>query len=178
MNALRIKRREKDMATLRLGHATLSCESTDGTKEAAPGIKPGASLVKRRCGFTLLEALMAGVLLGIAAVTLCGVSVRCQARSQLNRQYESAWQHLDRQLANVSMTGIDELLREGMAEGQASGAGTTFYWKMILTPVDGRLYRVRMTVEWTDRNERHSIEAETLLNSESGADIYAQTASI
>jgi Tfp pilus assembly protein PilV len=121
-------------------------------------------------GFTLLEALLAGVILGLAVVTISGLSTRCLAQTQVNREYAAAWHVLDRQLTAIDYAGINRFVQEGIKEGQIKGFGPTFYWKVQATPQkQGSLYLVEIKVSWTGLNGRHEVSAETMLNKQSVA---------
>lgn len=133
--------------------------------------------------FTLVEALVACVILGAAAVTLSAISTRCLSRTGLNQKYERAWQGLDRQLSAIEAMGIEEFLQQGVTEGelqrqseqQAEGqdkSGDQLYWRVETASEEiDNLYKVRITVSWQVEGKEKKIVAETLMNGKGGQEI-------
>ncbi len=132
---------------------------------------------KKRKGFTLLEALTASVILGMAVVTLSGISTRCISQIQLNQQYEQAWQILDRQLTMIGAMGIEEFIMQGTMEGEINSVAKEsdeanepmYYWQVQTSsePIDN-LYKVDITVQWVMDKKGHTISATTLLDGQAG----------
>jgi len=119
---------------------------------------------KRQYGFTLVEALVAAVILSGAVMTLAGLSSRCLSRTRFNQEYEQAWQVLDRQLTLIDMMGIDEFVNEGITEGEISGLEREeqprYRWQAdIQSEPDDYLYRITMRVEWRLDHTWHTISA-------------------
>ena len=133
-----------------------------------------ANIEKERNGFTLLEALVASMILGMAVVALIAINTRCQARTRLNRQYEQAWQALDRQLTMIEAMGIEEFITQGIMEGEISNeaeekAQTLYSWEVETQSEEiDNLYRVNITVRWVTDNKPHVISAATLSNGKGG----------
>ena len=131
-----------------------------------------STTVKRRSsgGFTLVEALVASVILAAAVLVLCSLSTRCLSRVSLNQEYERAWQLLDQQLMVIKSVGLDEFIAEDITEGEVQTGPdqqdrSKYYWKIDLAsePLD-QLYRVTLTIRWLIHNRWHEISAQTLLN--------------
>ena len=122
-------------------------------------------------GFTLLEALAASVILAAGIIAMCGVSTRYLAQTRINRQYETAWQLLDRQLRAVDYIGVNEYMLDGQTEGRVTLSDTAFYWRAGFVELeDGRLFRVDMTVWWAGAGRVHQVSAATMLDDDrSGA---------
>lgn len=119
--------------------------------------------------FTLLEALVAGVIIGAAVVGVGAVSNRCLSQTQLSRDHENAWQLLDRQLTLIDYMGLDAFLEQGITRGEVDGLGPTFYWHVLVTPqgIDD-LHLVRVTIQWETPTGNHKVSAATMLNSPTG----------
>ena len=131
---------------------------------------------RNRSGFTLLEALVASVILAAAVMTICSLSGRCTARAALNRQYDRAWQILDRQLASVDCVGIEEILQQGPTEGRIEGAGPVFCWRVGTSRGQlDNIYLVTLTVWWKGRGgHNYEVSAQTLFNGTGVLAIVAQ----
>lgn len=119
---------------------------------------------KQQYGFTLVEALVAGVILSGAVMTLAGLSSRCLSRTRFNQEYEQAWQVLDRQLTLIDMMGIDEFVKEGITEGEIPGLDRQeqprYRWQAdIQSEPENYLYLVTMRIQWRLDHTWHTISA-------------------
>lgn len=135
---------------------------------------------KRQNGFTLVEALVASVILGGAVMTLAGLSSRCLSRTRFNQEYEQAWQVLDRQLTLIDMMGIDEFVNEGITEGEIPGLDREvqprYRWQAeIQSEPDDYLYRVTMRVEWRLDNTWHTISACAMFDGQGSGNLPEET---
>jgi len=123
-----------------------------------------------RNGFTLVEALVACVVLSAAVVTISGISTRCLNQTRLNMEYEQAWQALDQQLKIIDVMGVEEFILQGVTEGDIEGEGdeqdqSRYHWDVQTEREEiDNLYRVRLTVRWNSDNKVRSVSAMTLLN--------------
>jgi len=126
-----------------------------------------------RNGFTLIEALVACVVLSAAVVTISGISTRCLNQTRLNMEYEQAWQALDQQLKMIDVMGIEEFIRQGVTEGDIEGEGddqdqSRYHWDVQTESEEiDNLYRVKLTIRWNSDNKVRSVSAMTLLNGRS-----------
>ena len=120
---------------------------------------------RHRRGFTLVEALTAGMILTISA-TVLGTATRVSMQSlQLARDYERATELLDRVLTKIDLIGPERMFTEGPTEGEFDGPNAKFRWEATIeSRLGGHLYEVTARVLWpTDGSER-SVQAATLLN--------------
>ena len=122
-------------------------------------------------GFTLVEALAAGVILAISAVALgaiAGASVRSLGRA---REYQTAAALLDEVLTRVDLVGPARLSTEGTTEGVFAPPRERYSWSVTISPeLEGYLYDVSVRVQWPTAGGRvRSAEAQTLLNDPPGA---------
>lgn len=124
-----------------------------------------ANRQRRYSGFTLLEALVAGLILGSAVIALCGVSNRCLSRTKINRHYDLAWQVADRQLTFIESMGINQFILDGETEGVIEQFGPEFSWAIDIReePLDD-LYLVTITVNWQEQNRIEQISLATMFN--------------
>ncbi|MCK5270969.1 MAG: prepilin-type N-terminal cleavage/methylation domain-containing protein [Sedimentisphaerales bacterium] len=128
-----------------------------------------------RNGFTLIEALVACVVLSAAVVTISGISTRCLNQTRLNMEYEQAWQALDQQLKIIDMMGIEEFIRQGVMEGDIENEGegdnqdqSRYHWDVQTESEEiDNLYLVKLTIRWNSDNKVRSVAAMTLLNGRS-----------
>ena len=128
-------------------------------------VRVGCAGRRGRGGFTLIEALVSSLLLGMAAAALCSMSTRCLVSTRLNRGHEMAWSVLDRQMRFVDTMGIDTYVAEGDREGIEEMGGRMFSWRIAvsLEPI-GNLYQVTVAVRWVENKRGRQISASTMLN--------------
>ncbi len=58
--------------------------------------------MNNRKGFSLIEAIIAAVILSFAVMALSGICTRSLTSVRTNRDYEQAWEVLDRQLETIT----------------------------------------------------------------------------
>ena len=122
----------------------------------------------RRCdgGFTLVETLVAGVILALSAVAL-GMTVSQSMRSlALARDYQRAAELLDKTLTKIDLIGPARLQFEGPTEDVFERPHDRFAWQAKIEPgIQGHLYEVTVRILWeTPGGTIRSIEGQTLLN--------------
>ncbi len=124
-------------------------------------------LSKRHCGgFTLVEALTAGVILALSAAVL-GTGVTQAMRSlTVARDYQRAAELLDQTLTKIDLFGPARMLAEGTSEGVFEVPDDRFAWKAdIFSRLEGHLYDVIVEVSWgTPSGKQRSVRAQTRLN--------------
>ena len=120
---------------------------------------------KREGGFTLLEALVATMVLSAALVSLQGIVNRCMYRVRVNEEKERAWQILDRQMTAIDALGIDTYMQEPLTEGEIEEDGMLFNWRVdtSIESIDC-MYEVTITIWWGSEARPHVISATTKLN--------------
>ena len=126
---------------------------------------------QRTAGFTLVEVLVAGVILTLSAGAL-GLSVsRCMGSLSLARDYQRAAELLDRTFTKIDLIGPALLLYEGPSEGLFEEPHDRFAWQAkIDSRLEGHLYEVTVRILWeTPSGKPRFIEAQTLLNDPPGS---------
>lgn len=144
----------------------------------------GRGLVRNR-GFSLVETIVASVVLSGVVVTVGAISSRALVSTRLNREFEAAASVIDRQMAILQYAGVDQLVDAGgTMEGQVDDIPPGYHWAAT-TAYEGidALYRVMITVTWASHNKAYSLAMETQLNGAStittneGTDTTTQTTS-
>ena len=120
---------------------------------------------RHRKGFTVVEALAAGVILAISAAVI-GTSVsQALASLQLARDYQLAAELLDATLTKIDLIGPVRLVWEGPTEGQFPPPLDRFTWQAdIDARLEGSLYEVTVRILWQTATGQRSVQAQTLLN--------------
>lgn len=122
-------------------------------------------------GFTIVEALLAGVVLAMSASVLglaCSQAMRSLTAA---RDYQQAAELLDRTLTKVDMIGPTTLYYEGPTEGVFETPHERFSWRVSVSPMGGGdLYEVTVSVMWPRPGGSMGLaSATTLLNDPQGA---------
>ncbi|HIJ67777.1 MAG TPA: prepilin-type N-terminal cleavage/methylation domain-containing protein [Planctomycetes bacterium] len=121
-----------------------------------------------RKGFSLIEMIVAAVLLSGAVVTICAIGNRSLGGVKLNRENETAWQLLDRQLALIDYIGVEQFMEAGQTEGSFGDddeGGTVYYWSSNITEGEAdNIYRVDMLVSWSAGGRAGQVSAATVFN--------------
>jgi Tfp pilus assembly protein PilV len=119
----------------------------------------------QRSGFSLVETLIAGMILSGAVLTLGAISTNALTDARLNRHYETAAMLADRQLTLIDYLGIDAFVQSGQAEGLFEEYEPGYQWQVI-TEYQGTddLYLVSITMHWAEGKRPYSITVQTMLN--------------
>jgi Tfp pilus assembly protein PilV len=116
-------------------------------------------------GFTLVETILASVILCGAVLTLGAIGTRCLGQTRLNRQYEVAATLLDKQLTMIDYVGIEEFIELGQMEGEFEEFEPGYHWKVVTASQEiDNLYLVRITVSWVERKRPYSVSVDTMFN--------------
>ncbi len=121
-----------------------------------------------RKGFSLVETIVAALLLSSGVVTICAISTKSFRGVKMNRQSELAWDLLDKQLTLIDYMGIDAFVESGETTGLFEGEGgeePTHYWDVEVTPIDiDYLYSVNIIVGWSGGSRLREISLTTMFN--------------
>jgi hypothetical protein len=127
-------------------------------------------------GFTLVETIVASVILSGAVLTVVAISTRSLVAARLNRHYEIAASLIDKQLSLIDYIGIDEFVDMGQLEGEFSDFEPGYHWQVATEYQDiDSLYLVTITVTWVERNRPYRLTVETRLD---GISLYANTSTV
>ncbi len=106
-------------------------------------------------GFTIVECLLAGVLLAIFAAAVTTSIGQASAAARKGQDTTLAAQWLDQVLTRIDMIGPARLLREGPLAGELD---ERFSWSArIDTELIGDLYDVQVTIRWTTGDKQSSV---------------------
>jgi Tfp pilus assembly protein PilV len=119
----------------------------------------------KRGGFSLVEALVASIILSGAVLTLGAISTNALSDIRLNRHYETAAALAEKQLCLIDYMGIDQFIQAGETEGIFQEFEPGYQWRAS-TQYQGTddLYLVTFTMTWMEGKRPHSITVQTMLN--------------
>lgn len=116
-------------------------------------------------GFTLIETILAAIILSGSVLALGAISTRSLTATKLNREYETAAALAEKQLTIIDYTGIEDFIELGRMEGVFEQAQPGYYWQASAVVMDiDNLYHVNMTVSWVHRKRTYSVSVDTRLN--------------
>ena len=115
-------------------------------------------------GFTLVETLVASLILAIGAVVICSLGYRCTTNTRRGMEYEQAYRLLDESLEKVLTADIAELAKKQTMEGDFGERYPLYKYLLYIepTPHNG-LYEVTATVTWQVNTQQYSVKTTTLL---------------
>jgi type II secretory pathway pseudopilin PulG len=120
---------------------------------------------RSKTGFTLIETVLASIVLCGAVLALGAISTRSLSQAKLNRQFETAIACAERQLALVDYMGIDDFIDSGRMEGDYEEFERRYYWNITTKSHEiENLYIVNITVSWVERNHPYSISVDTMFS--------------
>ncbi len=120
--------------------------------------------MRRKNGFTLVEALVGSLILAIGAVVICGLSYRCMINNKRGLEYEQACRLLDECLDTVAASRFEELIRTKRIEDDFGDRHPNYSFVLESTEVENsQLHRVTATVTWTVGKEEYQVQTETLM---------------
>lgn len=122
-----------------------------------------------RTGFSLVEALVASVILSGVVVTVGAIGSRALVATRQDSQYERAATLLDRQLTMIDHMGVSAFIQSGQTEGDFGEMAPGYRWRVVTTYLEvDQLYQVTIAVIWADRNRPKQLTAVTRFNDTGG----------
>ncbi len=120
---------------------------------------------RRHGGFTLIEALVAGIILAMA-VAVIGTTLSHAYASLTDAKEEGhAAILMDDLLTKIDLIGPARIASEGPRQGRFDGEEERFSWSAeISNRPQGHLYEVTATVFWDYAGKTKSIRVQTYLN--------------
>jgi hypothetical protein len=132
----------------------------------------------RRNAFSLIETVVATLILSGAVVTLGAISTNVLRQGTVNRHYETAASVIERQFTTIDTLGIDAFIESGQLEGIYDQEEPGYKWSVEtkFKNVDD-LYLVTMTVQWMEGAKPYKLAAQTMLNGTNGVSSSSTTTS-
>jgi prepilin-type N-terminal cleavage/methylation domain-containing protein len=116
-------------------------------------------------GFSLVEVIVASIILSSAVVTVTAISSRSLNAVSLDNKYEKAAALLDRQLTIIDSMGITEFINMGRTQGDFGKLAPGFSWQASTEHLGLEdLYKLTLCVNWTEHNRPKQIKVITRLN--------------
>lgn len=118
-------------------------------------------------GFTIVECLLAGVLLALFAGSIATTVAQAGMASRRGEDLRQAAAYLDEIFTRIDMVGPARLMYEGPTQGELD---TRFAWSAQFeeeTLAD--VYSIKVTIRWTTEGKVSSIEGYTQLYDPPGA---------
>jgi type II secretory pathway pseudopilin PulG len=120
---------------------------------------------KNRKAFTLIETIVASIILCGSVLAVSAISSRSMVSTKLNRQYEVAAQLANRQLVLIDYLGIEDFIQLGQTEGDFEKFEKQYYWQALYESLEiDNLYNVTVIVTWVERNKPYSVMISTRIN--------------
>ena len=85
-----------------------------------------------RHGLTLVETLVAGMILSATVVTVSALISKSMFGTGTNRAYELAASLLDRQMTLIDTVGIDAFIEAGQTQGEFGEIAPNHTWAMYI----------------------------------------------
>ncbi len=119
-------------------------------------------------GLSLVEVLVAGVILSATVVTVSALSTRSMIDTGANRAYEQAASLLDRQMTLIDCLGIDAFIESGETQGEFGELAPDYTWAVSAEALGvDSLYEVTLVVFWPEGGGLKSLSTTTRLNGQS-----------
>ena len=124
-----------------------------------------AGRTTEQAGFSLVETLVAGVILSASVLTLAAIGTNALRDTRFNRHYEVAASLIETQLNLIDYMGIDEFVKVDQTEGVFEQYEPPYRWEVSTEYQDiDDLYLVTITVSWMEGSRPHKVTAQTMLN--------------
>jgi hypothetical protein len=118
----------------------------------------------QRSGFTLVEVILASIILCGTVLALGAISTRSMGQTRLNRQYEIAAALADKQLTMIDYIGVDYFIELGQRSGEFDEYDPPYTWQVGTEYLEiDELYKATVTIGWVDAGRPYSIAIETRL---------------
>jgi type II secretory pathway pseudopilin PulG len=126
----------------------------------------------RRMGFSLIETVVATLILSASVVALGAISTNVLHESRLNQHYATAASVVERQLALIDAAGIDQFIEKDQTEGVFEEAPPGYRWHVETQyqSIDD-LYLVSITVEWLEGTRPYRVVVQTMLDGANGTNL-------
>ena len=119
---------------------------------------------RRGTGFALLDAIVAGLVLGLALVGVIGLTGQALAQQRQGERLQEAAMLADERLNLVLAVGPEAYQSLFGVRGRCDAPFDEYSWEIDIDPVsEADPYAVRVEIGWRDAGRRRSIDIETLI---------------
>ena len=116
-------------------------------------------------GFTLIEIILASIILCASVLALGAICTRALGGTKLNRQYETAAGLAQKQLILIDYIGINNFIESDRTKGDFENLQPTYHWQVTTESLGiDNLYQVKVAISWIEHNQEFEIAVETRLN--------------
>lgn len=121
-------------------------------------------------GFTLVEGLLAGVILALVGMMIGqGVSQSLRSAAE-SREVRKAAELLDRTLTKVDLIGPNRVMTQGPTSGRFPPPDDGYGWRVAIESLmEPDLYGVEVTVTWVGPRGERTARAATRLHDPAGS---------
>lgn len=117
-----------------------------------------------RRGFALLDALIGGVLLGLAMVVVIGLTGSAISSQTRGEQLQTAAMLADERLNLVVATGPEAYSSSFELKGQCDDPWQAYAYQVDITPrPEGDPFLVRCTISWRQAGRAQTLSIETMI---------------
>jgi len=135
--------------------------SASQSRRAHRRARPNCRRPRRQGGFTLVECLLAGLVLAVFGAALASAIIQASAVRQRAADDRLAAQWLDEVMTRIDMIGPARMALEGPVGGQLDDR---FSWEATFEQeLLSDLYEVHVTLIWTTPGGQRSAQADTML---------------
>lgn len=122
-------------------------------------------MMAKRRGYTLIEMLLASVVLCGAVLAIGAMSSKPLKAAKLNRQYADAMSIAERQLVLIDYVGVNNLQPDQALTGSIDRGGIGYSWEIDRQYIESaELYSVKVGVNWNAGKRPYNITIETRLS--------------
>ena len=134
-------------------------------KALAVQCKKGSRASIHQRGFSLIEALCAGIILGLCSVTLSGLIIQSMHATNVSEEYQTAAELLNQVLTKVDVVGPSSLIVDGPTEGTFDSPHENYSWSIDIENDEetNDLYTIEAVISWSTITGNRQVTGSTLL---------------
>lgn len=118
---------------------------------------------KNRCGFNLLETLLASSLLAGAVMTIGALSARSVSTVRVDQEVEKAWELADLQLTLIDAAGVAAFQEAGVHAGTFE-QDERYSWEVKIEELQiDHLFSIEVIVRWSSGSGIRQVRCQTRL---------------
>jgi Tfp pilus assembly protein PilV len=123
-----------------------------------------SKLPLRLSGFTLVEVLLASLILALSTVAITQLCRRCISNHLLIGEYQCAYQLADELLDRALARELALPTQQAVLTGDFAPENPEYAWSLTIHPTPRKsLYNLAVTISWTARENQYSVAANSLM---------------